>query len=129
MDDTYKEVQRKLRQQQMMNDQELRIRKGERLVDGRYEELQEESGISLGSRILLFVVCIMLFSCYLYGGQDVKKGAMMAWSEMTGQFSQLEEERPAVRQVMHYIRKARDEVKELTNTYRNQEPDEVPAVK
>lgn len=129
MDDAYKEVLRRLRQQQMMNDQELRLRKGERLADDRCEELQEESGISLGSRIVLFVVCIMLFSCYLYGGQDVKKGAMMAWSEMAGQISRLEEERPAVRQVMHYMRKARDEVKELANTYRDQEQGEVPAVK
>lgn len=129
MDDAYKEVRRQLRQQQMMNDQELKIRKGERLVDDRYEEFQEESGISLGSRIALFVMCIMLFSCYLYGGKDVKKGALMAWNDMTGQIGRLEEEQPAVRQVMNYMRMARDEVKELTNTYRNQEPDEVPAAK
>ncbi len=112
MEDAYHKLREQLRRQQSMNDQELRLRSGEHLVENRYESFEEESGFSLGSRILLFVTCIMLFSCYLYGGQDVRKGAQMAWKDMNDRIMRMEEERPAVRQVMNYVRRAYDGVKD-----------------
>ena len=74
---------------------------------------------SFKGKVFLFLLSVMLFSCYLYGGQDVKKGAVMVWNDMNTQITRLEEEEPAVKQAMGYIRKAYEEVKDFTRTYIN----------
>ncbi len=111
-----------------MNTQEIRGKH----IDNSYKySYYENNGISegtedelfgvqfLGGKVFLFLTCIMLFSCYLYGGQDIKKGAAMAWSDMNTQIARLEENQPAVKQAMGYVRKAYNEMKDFSETYLN----------
>lgn len=124
----YTEVREHLRRQHAMNTQEIRGKH----IDNSYKySYYENNGISegtedelfgvqfLGGKVFLFLTCIMLFSCYLYGGQDIKKGAAMAWSDMNTQIARLEENQPAVKQAMGYVRKAYNEMKDFSETYLN----------
>ncbi|MBR1866304.1 MAG: hypothetical protein IJ801_07335 [Lachnospiraceae bacterium] len=129
MNEMYSEVREHLRRQHAMNTQEIRGKNIDNLYKYGYYEYnnvqegteEEDSAwtLPLGGKVFLFLVCIMLFSCYLYGGQDLKKGAAMAWSDMNTRITRLEEERPAVKQAMGYVRKAYDDMKDFTKTYMN----------
>ncbi|MGN0155557.1 MAG: hypothetical protein ACI4A3_13980 [Lachnospiraceae bacterium] len=122
MNEMYSEVREHLRRQHAMNTQEIR---GKNLDNSYkygyygYNGVQEDANggtswtFSFKAKVLLFLLCVMLFSCYLYGGQDVKKGAAMAWNDMSTQITKLEEEEPAVKEAMGYIRNAYKEVKEI----------------
>ena len=128
MNEMYSEVREHLRQQHAANTQEIHGKnidnfhkyhyygENETLDDLKNDTLQ---AFFLKGKILLFLICVMLFSCYLYGGQDVKKGATMAWNDMNTQITKLEEEEPAVKQVTSYARKAYEEVKDFVKTYFN----------
>lgn len=128
MNEMYSEVREHLRRQHAMNTQEIH---GKNLDNSNkysyygYNGVQEEANdgtswtFSFKGKVFLFLLCVMLFSCYLYGGQDVKKGAVMAWNDMSTQITRLEEEEPAVKQAMSYVRKAYKEVKDFTQTYMN----------
>lgn len=128
MNEMYSEVREHLRRQHAMNTQEIH---GKNLDNSNkysyygYNGVQEEANegtswtFSIKGKVFLFLLCVMLFSCYLYGGQDVKKGAAMAWNDMSTQITRLEEKEPAVKQAMSYVRKAYEEVKDFTQTYMN----------
>lgn len=122
MNDIYSEVLEHLRQQHAMNTQEIRGKNIDNSHKYSYygnNDAQENAGKSISwtfsfkAKIFLFLLCVMLFSCYLYGGQDVKKGAVMAWNEMNTQITKLEEKEPAVKESIGYVRKAYKEVKEI----------------
>lgn len=122
MNDIYSEVLEHLRRQHAMNTQEIRGKNIDNSHKYSYygnNDAQEDADrstswtISFMGKIFLFLLCVMLFSCYLYGGQDVKKGAVMAWNEMNTQITKLEEKEPAVKEAMDYVRKAYKEVKEI----------------
>lgn len=118
----YSEIREHLRRQHAMNTQEIR---GKNLDNSYkygyygYNGVQEDANggtswtFSFKAKVLLFLLCVMLFSCYLYGGQDVKKGAAMAWNDMSTQIAKLEEEEPAVKEAMGCVRNAYREVKEI----------------
>ena len=124
----YSEVREHLRQQHAMNTQEIQGKNIDNSYKYGYYEYNDAQGERNGSaslsfsfkgKVFLFLLSVMLFSCYLYGGQDVKKGAVMVWNDMNTQITKLEEEEPAVKQAMGYIRKAYEEVKDFTRTYIN----------
>lgn len=123
----YSEVREHLRQQHAMNTQEIQgknIDNSYKYGYYEYNDAQKENSstslsFSFKGKVFLFLLSVMLFSCYLYGGQDVKKGAVMVWNDMNTQITRLEEEEPAVKQAMSYIRKAYEEVKDFTRTYIN----------
>ncbi len=128
MNEMYSEVREDLRRQHAMNTQEIQGKNIDNSYKYGYYEYDRVQGDTSGGtswtfpfkgKILLFLLCVMLFSCYLYGGQDVKKGAVMAWNDMHTQITKLEEEEPAVKQAMRYMRKAYEEVKDFTKTYIN----------
>lgn len=128
MNEMYSEVREHLRRQHAMNTQEIRGKNIDNSYKYSYYEYDGVRGdtnggtswtFSFKGKVLLFLLCVMLFSCYLYGGQDVKKGAVMAWNDMNTQITRLEEEEPAVKQAMSYIRKAYEGVKDFTRTYMN----------
>lgn len=124
----YSEVREHLRRQHAMNTQEIQGKNIDNSYKYGYYEYDGVQGdtnggtswtFSFKGKAALFLICVMLFSCYLYGGQDVKKGAVMAWNDMNTQITKLEEEEPAVKQAMSYVRKAYEEVKDFTRTYMN----------
>lgn len=128
MNEMYSEVREHLRQQHAMNTQEIQgknidnfYKYGYYGYDGVQGDMNGNTSwtFSFKGKVFLFLLCVMLFSCYLYGGQDVKKGAAMAWNDMSTQITRLEEEEPVVKQAMCYIREAYEEVKDFTKTYIN----------
>jgi len=124
LNEMYSEVREHLRQQHAVNTQEIHGKKVDNFNKYRYYgndgvENSSTSLISFKTKIFVFLTCVMLFSCYIYGGQDVEKGARQAWAEMKSQIVKLEKEEPAVKQAMSYIRKAYDEVEDFTKIYMN----------
>lgn len=125
MNEMYVEVREHLRQQHDANTMEIHGKKVDNFSKYRYygnvdvDAVETSSILSFKTKAMIFIICVMLFSCYIYGGQDVEKGARMAWSEMKTQIVKLEEEEPAVKQAMSYVRKAYDEVEDFTKTYFN----------
>ena len=125
MNEIYAEVREHLRQQHNANTQEIHGKKVDNFNKYRYygnngvEEIESIPMVSFKMKFLLFMSCVMLFSFYIYGGQDVEKGAKMAWSEMKTQVVKIEEEEPMVKQIMAYVRNACDEVRDFAKTYFN----------
>lgn len=129
MNDSYSEVREYLRQEHAKNTNEIYGRNIHTLSkSGYYGSVQENNEeaifwtFSIRGKFLLFFACVMLFSCYLYGGQDVKKGAVMAWSDMQRQITVLEEENSAVKEVVEQVKTiyhtVRDYVEEFTGDMR-----------
>lgn len=125
MNELYSEVREHLRQQHTANTQEIY---GKNIADFHkyryYGENENQDNLNndtvfVKGKIFLFLVCVMIFSCYLYGGQDVKKGASMAWNDMNIQITRLEEEEPVVKDAMAYARKAYAEIKDFAKIYLN----------
>lgn len=124
LNEMYSEVREHLRQQHTMNTQEIHGKKVDNFNKYRYygnDGADEKATplVSFKTKIFVFIASVLLFSCYIYGGQDVEKGAKMAWSEMKAGIARLEKEEPAVKEAMSYVRKAYDEVEDFTNTYLN----------
>ncbi len=125
MNEMYSEVREHLRQQHAANTQEIYGKKVDNFNKYRYygngTEMEQTSSLafSIKTKVCFFLIAVMLFSFYIYGGQDVERGANMAWNEMKEQITQLEKEEPAVKQAMHYVRQAYDEVEDFTKTYMN----------
>lgn len=121
----YSEVREHLRQQHAANTQEIYGKKVDNFNKYRYygndawEEQTNSLDFSIKTKACFFFIGVMLFSFYIYGGQDVRKGANMAWTEMKQTIIQLEDEEPAVKQAMSYVRKAYNEVEDFTKTYMN----------
>lgn len=120
----YSEVLSELRKQHAMNTEEIC---GKQIWDSQrkqyYDEVQGDTDIhtswtfSFKSKLFLFLGCIMLFSCYLYGGKDVKKGAVMAWTETNTQIKSLQEENVYVDYVVEKSKDIYSEIKEFLSTY------------
>lgn len=126
LDEMYAQVREHLRQQHDANTQEIYGKKVDNFNNYRYygnddvkQDKTSSSMFSFKAKACFFFVSVMLFSFYIYGGQDVERGAKMAWNEMKTQIIQLEKEEPAVKQAMSYVRKAYDEVEDFTKTYIN----------
>lgn len=123
----YTEVRDYLRQQHVMNTEEIHGKKVDNFKNYRYYEKDvvknEKTGSSFFSimfKTFFFLTCVMVFSFYIYGEQNVGKGASMAWDELKEQIVQMENEKPAVKQTMSYIRKVYDEVEDFAKTYINE---------
>lgn len=123
LNEMYSEVREHLRRQHAKNTQEIH---GKRLDNfpkysyyGESEDLYNNTRgtFSLKGKILLFLLCVMLFSCYLYGGQDIKKGATLAWNDLNTQITQMEKDEPAVQEAMGYCRQGYRWVKSKIQEY------------
>ena len=65
-------------------------------------------------KIMVFLMAVLMFSCYIYGGQDLKKGAGMAFDELNGRIICLEQDNATVRETMCHIRSAWTKVKDFS---------------
>lgn len=120
MNDLYSEVREHLRQEHARNTNEIYVRNG--VSNGYYTGVQENMRdvswtFSLKGKVIVFIVCVMLFSCYLYGGKDVKKGAVMAWSDMRQQIMVLEDEQPYVKEAITKVKQIYEAVSSYIKEY------------
>ena len=78
-------------------------------------EPEKPVGFQIGFKlkVLCLLAGIMVFSLYIYGGQDVKKGADMAWNELTQTIEQLEEKEPIVKETISYCKKGYNTVRDV----------------
>lgn len=116
MNDSYSEVREYLRQEHAKNTNEICGRN----IDewGLPEHTEEVSPTFLfKGKILLFLLSVMLVSCYLYGGMDVKKGAVMAWNDMQHQITLLEEKEPIVKEAVSKTEQAYHAIKSCIKAY------------
>ncbi len=123
MKESYSEVLEQLRQQHTMNSQMVHNRNLTYYNTDRYDKNQNVQDIaqykrswtlSFTGKIILFLIAVFLFSFYLYGGQDLKKGMQMVYADVTEQIHIIEAENPEVKE---YMDSARVFVSKGKNTY------------
>ncbi len=115
MNEEYQEVREELRRQHAKNVSEVYGRGSQgNLSYSVMNELEKPVGFQIGFKLKVFCLLagIMVFSLYIYGGQDVKKGADMAWKELTQTVAQLEEDEPLVEETISYCKKGYHWVKD-----------------
>lgn len=108
VNEEYQEVREELRRQHAKNVSEVYGRGSQGNVSySVMNELEKPVGFQIGFKlkVLCLLAGIMVFSLYIYGGQDVKKGADMAWKELTQTVAQLEEDEPLVEETISYCKK------------------------
>lgn len=108
MNEEYQEVREELRRQHAKNVSEVYGRGSQgNLSYSALNEQEKPVGFQIGFKLKVFCLLagIMVFSLYIYGGQDVKKGADMAWKELTQTVAQLEEDEPLVEETISYCKK------------------------
>lgn len=108
MNEEYQEVREELRRQHAKNISEVYGRGSQgNLSYSALNEQEKPVGFQIGFKLKVFCLLagIMVFSLYIYGGQDVKKGADMAWKELTQTVAQLEEDEPLVEETISYCKK------------------------
>lgn len=108
MNEEYQEVREELRRQHAKNVSEVYGRESQgNLSYSALNEQEKPVGFQIGFKLKVFCLLagIMVFSLYIYGGQDVKKGADMAWKELTQTVAQLEEDEPLVEETISYCKK------------------------
>ena len=108
MNEEYQEVREELRRQHAKNISEVYGRGSQgNLSYSALNEQEKPVGFQIGFKlkVLCLLAGIMVFSLYIYGGQDVKKGADMAWKELTQTVAQLEEDAPLVEETISYCKK------------------------
>ena len=84
--------------------------------DGKYRPSAFSNLIFLG-KVMVFLAAVLLFSCYIYGGQDLKKGAGMALHDANTEIIKLENENETVRETMGYVRNAWHKTKDFVGDY------------
>lgn len=126
----YSEVRQHLRQQHTMNLQEVYgKRDGYRLhtdfmVNNDVQKQRMNHTFwtfSFKKKIFLFLGSVMLFSFYLYGEQNIERGAMMAWNDFQTQIDKMEQSSPVLEKVILSFKKGFQETKEVINLYINDE--------
>lgn len=121
MNESYQTVKEQLRRQHTMNQNELHSKNlafdSFRPFNQAHEEDEFGSNFGFKMKVLCFIGCVMLFSCYLYGGQDVKKGANMAYQDIKIAVLQLEEEEPIVKEAMAYCRQGYHKIRDAAANY------------
>lgn len=123
LNEMYSEVREHLRRQHDMNRNEVH---GKGFPNHSYYNdtaSGQNPGISFffKFKVFVFISSVMLFSCYLYGGQDIKKGAKMVYNDLRSTVSELEDEEPMVKEVIGYCRQGYHWIKDITNEYVNEE--------
>ena len=116
MNEEYREVREELRRQHTQNMNEV-YGKGSQgnLSYSSMNEPENPSGfqVEFKLKVLCLFAGIMIFSLYIYGGQNVKKGADMAWNELTQTIEQLEEKEPIVKETISYCKKGYNTVRDV----------------
>lgn len=126
MENQYNEIKEYLRKQHNANRSEVHGRySGNRNVyhyddidieDNYYDGKNKVQGsnIFFFGKIILFIVAVLLFSCYIYGGQNLKKGSDMAMKEIKNHIVRLEQDNDNVKETFKLVKKTWKKVKDFT---------------
>lgn len=119
MENQYAEIRDYLRKQHNANVTEVRGRYHGNGYVYHYEDIDEDndreakryrpsafSNLIFFGKVMVFLAAVLLFSCYIYGGQDLKKGAGMALRDANAEITKLENENDTVKETMGYVRNA-----------------------
>lgn len=126
MDEMYHQIRENLRKNHYQNTQEVSQRERNPIYQYHYngnryaqEEYSNHTSWAFFLKIKLLIVfgCILAVSCYIYGGQDIKKGADMAITECTETLHSVEEKHPKVKQTITYIKNTYNDVCHFANEY------------
>lgn len=129
MEDRYYEIRDYLRKQHNANVTEVRGKNHGNGYVYYYEDVTEDnnkskrrrpstlSNLVFFGKVMVFLAAVLLFSCYIYGGQDIKKGAKMAWRDANSEITKLENENDTVKETMSYVRTAWHKVKDVAGEY------------
>ncbi len=123
LDERYNEIREYLRKQHSANRNDVRLRYHSNGYICHYEEdeyndnkvTQNKSGSDFlfFFKIILFLVAVLTFSCYIYGGQNLQSGFDMAVSEAYEQIEKLERDNETVRETMAGVRSVWHKVKDF----------------
>lgn len=89
---------------------------GENYVRGAGEQYTSRT-FFLKLKVFVFFAAVLTFSCYIYGGQDIEKGARKAFSEIKIEINHLEEKEPKVKEAMVYVRRAYHKMNDIAKDY------------
>ncbi|MDO5149614.1 MAG: hypothetical protein Q4D76_09495 [Oscillospiraceae bacterium] len=120
MNQNYQEIVEQLRQQTNKNQKQLygKVAYPYR-YHSSYENIPEQTNnhFMFSCKMILFFVCVLAFSCYLYGGQDFKKGVSLAYKDIHASIQDLEENEPIVKEAMGYCKKGYHFIMDKTKQY------------
>lgn len=129
MEDQYVEIREYLRKQHNANVTDVRGRYHGNGYMYHYDDADDNENTSkrykpsafsnfvfLG-KVMVFLAAVLLFSCYIYGGQDLKKGAGMALQDVNAEISKLENENDTVKETMGYVRSAWHKTRDFVGEY------------
>lgn len=134
MDEMYNEIRDHLRKSHYQNTQEIYQRERSPIYQYHYcgkndvrgaDEQHTSRTFFLKLKMIIFLAGVLTFSCYIYGGQDIEKGANMAVSEIKTELSDLEQREPKVKEAMVYVRKAYHKVCDFADDYLPEDPEAV----
>ena len=130
MEKQYNDIKEYLRKQHNANLNEVRVRYHNNgyvyhydEYNGDIEQVDRGKRISGSSdslfvfKIIVFLVAVFSFSFYIYGGQDLEKGAKMAWRDVNAEIVKLENNNETVKETMGYVRNAWHRVKDFAGEY------------
>ena len=130
MEDQYLEIRDYLRKQHNANVSEVRGREHGNTYVYHYDDTMDDadtknhdrrpsafSNLVFLGKVFVFLAAVLLFSFYLYGGQDLKKGAKMALRDANVEIVKLENENETVKETMGYVRTALHKTKDFVGEY------------
>lgn len=124
--DEYTEIREHLRKSHDQNTREVCQREHNSIYQYQYSGKKYVRGADEGYtsrtfflkvKVLVFFAAVFIFSCYIYGGQDIKKGAIKAFSEIKIEINHLEEKEPKVKEAMVYVRRAYHKINDIAGEY------------
>ncbi|MCR5702909.1 MAG: hypothetical protein K6G76_12310 [Lachnospiraceae bacterium] len=129
MEDRYNDIRNYLRNQHNANSVEVHSRYQGRSYAYHYDDVATTdnfakkppkhpvSGFVFWGKIAVFILSVLTFSCYIYGGQDLKKGFRMAVSDTNDQIVKLEQDNETVRETMTQVRNVWHNVRDFAGEY------------
>lgn len=130
MENQYGEIRDYLRKQHNANVTDVRGRYHGNGYVYNYEDIEEDYGkdakgyrpsafsnLIFFCKVMVFLAAVLLFSFYIYGEQDLKKGAGMALHDANTEITKFENENETVRETMGYVRNAWHKTKDFVEEY------------
>lgn len=126
MDERYHEIRESLRKSHFQNTREVYQRERSPIYQYNYsgrQYVQDENmnqtswTFFLRGKFVFMIIFVLIFSCYLYGGKDIQKGADMAITELKNSIFAVEEKYPQVQETISVLRETYRNVCDFAEEY------------